>query len=132
MYLEYVFFYFCKKKKKEKERKTDDGKGNILRGSPDPEIGPEMIHSPELNPKFAQPEHNTIFRTFWNEFRTLKIREGTSIIEQFFQQIVVFFSLCPTNVLTQAREFTITGQSGRWALSKEILSFSFYETFTFP
>ena len=60
--------------------RTDDGKGNILWGWPDPEIGPEMIPSPELIPKFAQPEPKTIFRTSWNQFRTLKIKEGAKII----------------------------------------------------
>ena len=56
---------------------TDDGKGNILWGWPDPEIRPEMIHSPEYIPKFVQPEPKTIFRTSWNQFRTRKIKEGT-------------------------------------------------------
>jgi len=67
-------FTFAKKKKM---GQTDDGKGNILWGWPDPEIRPEMIHSPEYIPKFVQPEPKTIFRTSWNQFRTRKIKEGT-------------------------------------------------------
>ena len=55
-----------------------DGKGSILWEGPDPEVGAEMIASPELIPTFAQPEPKTIFRTSSvQSVQNTEIKEGT-------------------------------------------------------
>ena len=105
MQLEFLFFFTFPTKMS----LTGDGKeifyGNGLIPKSDLKWSPVQIDTQQIS------EHLGINSEQWN-------KKSTNIIEQSLQQLIVFL-LCPTNVLPQGMEFTLTGQSSGGASSKQ-------------